>query len=150
MKTKWSMCEGGGLGEVKYAGFQWDGWKSRFPCSLLSINMTWRSSVENHGLGFWVAVILANGSDRVVALLLIFNKTQRTACKRQYWFLLKEKGKQVNHLPSNFKCFCCNLNSIILTSWHWMKSMLVYFELTHYTGKLDPEVKWSFLFLEVV
>lgn len=77
-------------------------------------------------------------------------KTQRTACKRQYSFLLREKGKQGNHLLSNFKCFRCNLKSIILTFWHGVRSALVYFELRIITGKLDAEVKGSFLFSKVV
>lgn len=67
-------------------------------------------------------------------------KTQRTACKRQYSFPLRKKGEQVNPLLSNFKCFCWNLPSVILTSWHSGRSTSVCFVLMHYAGKLDPEV----------
>lgn len=160
MKTKRNVCWKGGDWRGKGSEFSMR-YASWFSHSLLGIKTSPESGLAKEPLpSSWIVpVISANNSDYVwssgsfCCIFIYFSPKLR---KEQKAILFSAEGvkkkererKLVNLLRSNFTCFCCDLKSIILTSWHWVRSASVYFVLTR-TGKLDPEVKRSFLFSEV-
>lgn len=159
MKTKRNVCWRVVTGEVKALSFRW-GMRPDLPAvcsaSRRAQNQAWpRSHCPAPGLFLLfqpTTVIVFEVLAHVVAFSFTLHQNSEKS-KRQYSSVEGVKKKRerelVNLLWSNFTCFCCDLKSIILTSWHWVRSASVYFVLTR-TGKLDPEVKRSFLFSEVV